>query len=512
MNRIGRLAFPPGCLALATLLAWALEAWAGLDNASPVYLLAVSAVAVVSGTLPAIATAVAAFMTYNFVFLEPRFSLAVAGAQELLTLILLLVIGVMIGRLTGLGRDRAAAALRREREARALFGISRSLAGTARAEAMLPGVVNRVASEGGLDRVWIGLGSTIVQERVVADTRSDERVPPTDGHAVLQRDRDEARASWVRVRAPSGAAELRRRHPSATYRVAIASGTDVVGSLWGVASGDPPLETARLMAVTADQVAQAMRRDELAGRAVELEVAERSDEAKSALLELVSHDLRTPLAAIRASAGSLAEPSLALGDAERRQLAVAIDGEAIRLSRLVENLLGMSRLQGGATAIEIELIPVADAVRAVVHRLAPLLVDHPVELQLADDLPPARADATFLDQVLGNLLENAASHTPPATPVRVVVRMFEAGVIEVIVEDGGTGVPDAELSRIFNRFHRVAGAKRHSQRGAGLGLALVRGLTDAMGGSAHAARSSLGGLAIVLRLTAGPEPPPEKAP
>ncbi|MEO8509718.1 MAG: ATP-binding protein [Chloroflexota bacterium] len=508
MNRIGRAALPVACLAVATLLAWALERWARLDDASPIYLLAVTAVAVACGTVPAIATAVAAFFVYNFVFVEPRLSLAVAGGQELLTLIVLLVVGIVIGRLAGIGRDRAAVALRREREARALFVISRSLATSARAEATLPVVTERVAVEGALDRAWIGLGSTIAQERVVADTMPGDELPPTDRHAVLQRDQHETSVSWMRVRGPAAAAEPRSRRTATVYRVAIAYGPEAIGSLWGVAPGDPPLETARLMAVTADQVAQAIRRDQLARLAVERAVAERSDEAKSALLELVSHDLRTPLAAIRASAGSLADVSLSLRGDERRQLAVAIDREAMRLSRLVENLLGMSRLQGGATAIEIELIPVTDAVRGIVERLGSLLVEHPVELHLPEDLPPACADATFLDQVLINLLENAASHTPPGSPVRIAVRTTDDGDIQILVEDGGGGVPDAELPRIFDRFHRVAAAKRRSQRGAGLGLALVRGLTEAMGGTVRAARSPLGGLAIIVRLPAGPVPPP----
>jgi two-component system sensor histidine kinase KdpD len=508
MNRIGQAAFPLVCLALATLMAWGLEHWAQLDDASPIYLLAVTAVAVVSGTVPAIVTAVAAFFAYNFVFVEPRLSLAVAGGQELLTLILLLVVGVVIGRLAGVGRDRATVALRREREARALFGISRSLAASARAEATLPGVLQRVVTEGGLDRAWIGLGSTTAQERVVADTDPSDELPPTQRHAVLQRDDQETSVRWVRVRPPAAASEPRPRRSLDVYRVPIAHGPQPIGSLWGVASGDLPLETARLMAVTADQVAQAIRRDELAGIAVERQVAERSDEAKSALLELVSHDLRTPLATIRASAGSLADPSISFSPDARRRLATAIDGEALRLNRLVENLLGMSRLQGGATAIEIELIPVADTVRAIVERMTPLTTAHPIEVQLADDLPPVRADATFLDQVLINLLENAVSHTPPGTPIRVVAREAGNDAVEILVEDGGPGVPEVELPRIFDRFHRVAGASRRSQRGAGLGLALVRGLTEAMGGSVHATHSSLGGLAVIVCLPAAATQPP----
>ena len=387
--------------------------------------------------------------------------------------------------------------------------MSRALAATPHAEATLPSVVSRVAAETPLDRVWIGLGPTVAQERVVADTMPGVPHPHADSHAVLQRDETEERATWTRVRPPAAGSEKRRARDQRRFRVVVTNGSETLGSLWALASAEPPLEASRLLAVTADQVAQAVHRDELAARALELEVAERSDEAKRALLDLVSHDLRTPLAAIRASAGSLADPTLHLGEDERSRLATSIDTEAMRLNRLVENLLGMGRLQGGGSGIEIELIPLADTVRAAVERLAPMLGEHEVVLDLRDDLPPARADATFLDQVLVNLLENAAGHTPPGSRIRVAGRAVDPAAIELVVEDSGPGVPDAELPRLFTRFHRVAG-RRH--RGAGLGLALVRGMTEAMGGSASAARSDLGGLAITLRLPAAPREPPVEPP
>jgi two-component system sensor histidine kinase KdpD len=504
MTRARAVASAIASLATATVVAYGLEEWTGIDNASSVYLLAVASVALLWGTAAAIATAIGSFLIYNFLFIDPRFSLAVGEPQSVLTLLLLLVIGAVVGRLTSLGRDRAGESARREREARALFAISRTFA-TDPAEQALPAVVERIAAETEMDRVWIGLGVTRVSERVVADT--DTGAPPTSSQvAVLRRDRGERDARWVRVHEPMPA---RPSAPGAgdLFRVEIGADEERLGSLNALRErgrGDPSIETSRLLAVAADQVAQALRRDRLARRALDVEVAERSDAAKSALLDLVSHELRTPLAAIRASAGSLADPSLALGADERQRLAQAIDAEAMRLNRLVGNLLDMSRLQAGRVVADIEVIPLEDAVEGVIDRLESVLGGRLVEAAMADGLPPVLADATLLEQVLGNLIDNAARYSEPGAPIRVTAGAVDDGMVEICVEDGGAGVPEADRDAIFERFYRRQ--KSRQSAGTGLGLPLVRGLVTAMGGSVTARESTLGGLAIAVRLRAAPPP------
>lgn len=486
----------------ATLLAFGLERWIGVENASAVYLLAVAIVALVSGTQWAIVNAVGGFLAYNFLFVEPRFSLAVERPEALLTLVLLLVIGVIIGQLTSLGRERAQEAARREREARALFAISGHLAAARRAEDALQAIAASIAAETDMDRIWIGLGATPAHERIVADTGTG--TPPTSSQAVvLRRDGPGARARWTRVHEPG------RRVPKGfaageIFRVDLNVGDEHFGSLYGQRSrraGEPPVETTRLLGVAADQIAQALQRDRLARRALDIEVTERSDAAKSALLDLVSHELRTPLAAIRASAGSLADADANLSDEDREALARAIDAEAIRLNRLVGNLLDMSRLEAGRVTADIEVIPVQDALEGVIDRMRPVLDGRPLEATMAPDLPPIRADATFLEQILGNLLDNAARYSPPGTPIHVTASGVERGMVEVCVEDAGSGVPDDELERIFERFYRRGGGG-HKPPGTGLGLPLVRGLTEAMGGQVTARRNGLGGLTVSLRLPA----------
>lgn len=505
MARFTGAALAVGSLAFATLVTYALKTWADIDNPSSVYLLAVASVAFASGTMAAVATAVGSFVLYNFLFVEPKFSLVVAEPQSVLTLLLLLLVGVIIGRLTSLGRDRAAQAARREREARALFAITRALASSPSTEAALGAVVERLVAESEVDRAWIALGPTTVRERVVADSDPSSDPPVSSHHALLRRDPAEADARWVRIHAPSVA----RRPASASgevLRVEMVAGEETFGSLYArrrERAGNPTIETSRLLSVAADQSAQALRRDRLARRALDVEVAERSDAAKSALLDLVSHELRTPLAAIRASAGSLADRSIKLTDGERHDVAEAIDVEVMRLNRLVENLLDMSRLQAGRVSPDIEVIPLRDAIESVLERFDRTLGGRRVETNVPDDVPPVLADATYLEQVIANLIENAARYTPREAPIHVTAASVGRGV-DICVEDGGPGVSDEDMGRIFERFFRARG--RGTGSGTGLGLALVKGLVETMNGSVSAARSGLGGLAIRVHLPAA-EPP-----
>jgi two-component system sensor histidine kinase KdpD len=496
-------------LAVASGLVLVFEYVGELENASAIYLLAVVVVAIRHGTAPAIATSVGAFAAYNFLFVEPRFTFSVARADELLTLFLLLVVGIVIGRLAGLQRDRERKALQREREARALFGISRELATSHRLTDAMQSVVERVASDAGMTRTWVGLGATVAQERVVADSAGVGTArPAVAAHAVLQRDREEGAASWTRIHpaaTPSRKREGRAERPAAVFRVALRAGDETIGSLWSVrveAAGQPLVEETRLLAAAADQLGQAVRRDRLLDQAAELEIARRSDEIKSALVDSVSHDLRTPLTTIRAAAGSLADPEIDLSPADRQLTARAIDAEAERLNRLVGDLLDMSRIQGGALVADIEELPLEPLVQSAVDRASAAAGMRPIRVALPSDLPEVRADAALLDRVVANLLENAVKYAGADAEIVVRGSTNPDQTVALVVEDGGAGVPDAALPLLFDRFYRVDRPGEGPRRGFGLGLAVVRGLVDAMGGSVSAARSPLGGLAITVVLSA----------
>jgi two-component system, OmpR family, sensor histidine kinase KdpD len=534
---LGGLAMAGAGLALVTVLAFVLVHQLDVPDASIVYLLPVVAVGMAYGSGLAIATSVASFLIYDFFFVRPLYTFSVASAEEWLDLLLFLVVAIAIGRLSALQMQRRREAELRSSEARAMFAMSRDAANAATALEAAPMVANRLVREAEMDRVWVGLGSSFAEERVVADSRHADPRPSIGSRWVLHSASAEAQPTWSRVRdTPVGRARdearvrdraseraLDRAHERAgeavpdraealtVFRVPIQAGGETIGSVWATRVHTDPFpgrSHSRLLAAAADQLGQSVVRDRLAAEATAAEVARQGDALKSALLDSVSHDLRTPLAAIRATAGNLMDPDVSWTPEDERAAARSIDLEAQRLSRLVRNMLDLSRIEGGALHPSLQLYDLADLVDPVVERLAPVLQSGQAEVSMPADLRPVRVDAIFVDQILTNLLENAARYAAGKT-IRVTAGETEDGGVELIVEDAGPGVPGSELGHLFERFYR--GPRRTGSRtegGSGIGLTVVRGLAEAMGGSADARRSELGGLAVAVRLPAETEVEP----
>ena len=491
-------------LAATTAVVWVLEDGLGFEHASALYLLGVAVIAIRQGTTAALLTALGAFVIYNLLFVEPRFTLAVSRPEELITLFLLLFVGIVIGRLGGAQRERERLAAQREREARALFAISRELATAPRLTNAIGTVLERLRADAGMTRAWVGVGSTIAGERTLGDTGG----PPMETvgtHTVLRRDRPEDSATWVRLHTGSRG---RSGSSAGRYRVALVADREEIGSLWSERpsnAGQPTLEETRLLAATADQVAQALRRDRLAAAAADAEIERRSDELRSALLDSVSHDLRTPLATIRAAAGSLADPAIDLDGADRRATARAIDVEAERMSRLVDSLLDMSRIQSGSLVTDLEVTPLTELLDPILERYRSRVTGR-LTVTIPDDLPAVHVDQTFLSQALTNVLDNAVTHSAPGADIAVSAATIGDDV-EIRIEDSAPGVSADALPRLFDRFYRGSAAANPSRRGVGLGLTVVRGLIEATGGTVRASASELGGLAIIIRVPAAPTQP-----
>jgi two-component system sensor histidine kinase KdpD len=259
----------------------------------------------------------------------------------------------------------------------------------------------------------------------------------------------------------------------------------------------PDRTETRLLAATADQLGQALHQDRLADEARAADIARQGEALMSALLQSVSHDLRTPLATIRAAAGTL-RPGYGLTEEDQLESTDAIDREVEYLNRLVTNLLDLSRIEAGALRADRDVFELDDLVGRTLERIGPRLGDRPLDVALASS--PVDVDPVFLDEAVTNALENAIKYTAGGTPIRVAASDAADGFVRLTIEDGGPGVPDAALPRLFDKFYRVPGGPGGSRSGTGIGLAVVRGLVEATGGHVTARRSELGGLAIDFEL------------
>jgi two-component system sensor histidine kinase KdpD len=253
---------------------------------------------------------------------------------------------------------------------------------------------------------------------------------------------------------------------------------------------EPDPASIRLLEALSPQLWAAVERARLRDEATQAEVLRRADQAKSALLDAVSHDLRTPLSSILASAGSLLQSDVDWPQDERRAFAQAIEQEAQRLDRIVGNLLDLSRLEGGELQPDRGWYEPIALIHDVVARLRPLVGTHPIRLDLPEELPPVLLDYSKVDQVLSNLLENAAKYSPPGTEIAIAAAVTD-GTLRVTVTDDGSGIAPEALPHLFEPFFR--GSRARPQSGSGLGLAVARGLVEAHRGRIWAENRPGGG-------------------
>ena len=496
--------FVLGALAAASA-AIGLAAQLGVTHAIPIYLLAVVAVGVRWGTLPAVATSLVAFLAADFLFVQPLYTFTISSPEEWLNLLLFLAVAVVIGRLVSIQAAHAGESAQRAREAEALFGISRVLAETTTVEEAAPAVLSKLAAATAMDRIWFGLGATPADERTIADTAPGLPLPIPAWQVVLQRSPGDEPARWTRTHVAT--ARIPGRGGNAVvHRLRVEASGEALGSLWALRARDerePDRAETRILTAAADQLGQAVLRDRAEQERTGAEIARRSEAVKTALLDSVSHDLRTPLATIRAAAGSMLDETVAWTAEDRREAFQAIDAEAERMGRLVRNLLDLSRIEGGALRPELEPIDLDDMMPRLVKR-AVAATSKRVDVELAESLPPVLADQVYLGQVLGNLLENAIRHG--GETVRVRAAEHPDGFVGISVEDDGPGVPAAALPHLFEKFYQAGPPGEGKRRGMGIGLTVVAGLTRAMDGEVEAGRSELGGLRVDLRLRAATVP------
>lgn len=477
-------------VALCTLLCWPFRGHLAPVNLLMVYLLGVALVATRYGRRPSALATVLSVAAFDFFFVPPYLTFSVHDRQYLLTFAVMLVIGLLISTLAARVRAQADAARSRERRTHSLYAMSRDLTG-----ALTPEDVARVGSLHVAD---------LLRGRAQVLLPSPEGTLATRPAALGDPAREGAVAAWVLQHGrPAGLGTDTLPGASALY-VPLHGARGTLGVL-GVRPDDSLLplgpEQVDLVETLARQTALGLERARLSSDAESARVAIATERLRSTLLTSASHDLRTPLAAITGAASTLLQtPSLA--PQVERELKESIYDEAERLNRLVTNLLDMTRLESGALQLRLEWQSLEELVGAALVKMGRTLRDRKVDVDLPSDLPLVLVDGVLIEQVLVNLLDNAAKHNTTMTSIRVSATA-SAESVTVEVADDGVGLPGGDEERVFERFYR--GGSRAS--GFGLGLTICRTIVEAHGGRIWAEARPANGAAFRFTLPVRGTPP-----
>jgi two-component system sensor histidine kinase KdpD len=483
------------------------------------FLVPVLVSAAVGGRGPGVIVSCMAILAWNWFFIPPLFKVTIASVRDVLALIVFLGVAVVVGELSTVARRRTNEAIRRARSSEALYNLSMALIAQQDSSASLSPLTERLAMTFDLAACAILMPEDHGQWRTIsaAGTLPDDlRVEHSRNVAAVAAEAYNL-GNECRIGAVAPGARRRdwiRRPRSGLERarfIPLRIGERAVGVLELVPQSGEQLDLERehLLRTFANGAAIALEQARLAREEQAAAVALESDKLKSALLSSVSHDLRTPLAGIKAAASSLLQHDVEWSDEDRDAFIADIDAEADRLTRLVSNLLDLSRIEAGAIRPDKEWEDVGELLDHVLSRARARITDHPIETALADDLPLARLDAVQIEQVVTNLLENAAKYSPAGSPIIVSAtsRNSETGPSSLLitVRDFGPGIPIGEQGKIFDKFYRVTNtASRVS--GTGMGLAIVKGLVEAHGGHVTVESRRDWGSAFTVELPVGASP------
>lgn len=459
---------------IASACAYAAEQLFPVASLSVIFMTAVVVVASRRGLGPAMATAVLGFFAYNYLFTEPRYTFRVSRQGELLTLGLFLVASLITGNLAARLRARIDAQASIADRTNKLYDFSRRVAAAATADDVIWASVSHVATT-------LRCESVLLRPSLTAELQVVGGFPPEDRLDV--RDQSAAQFAWDKGEAAGRGSDTL---PTARwFFLPLVAGDRRLGVL-GIAYADDrqfARTDRRLLDALVDQIALALERLRLTEELSETRLASETERLRTALLSSVSHDLRTPLVTIIGAAGSLADtPDLPAP--ARKDLAENIREEGERLDRYVQNLLDMTRIGHGALKLHLAPIEVGELIGSARHRLRAPLRAHEVTADLPASLPLVLADEVLLEQVLVNVLDNAAKYAPAGSGIVLSARPI-GGRLELSITDSGPGIPAAEQARVFDMFYRVTEGDRQ-RAGTGLGLAICKWLTEAMGGTIRA--------------------------
>jgi two-component system sensor histidine kinase KdpD len=462
----------------------------GIENVDLVFLTAVVVVAVRYGLWPSLLASVAASLCYNFFFLPPVYTFTITDPTNIAAFFFFMLIAILVSNVAARVRTQADSAIGRVRTTESLYAFSRKLAGTATLDDVLWATAYQTAL---MLKVRVVL---LLPEDGILTVKAG--YPPED-----ELDKaDLAAANWAWGNDRSAGRGSDTLPGAKRLFLPMRTGRGAIGVIGIDDDKTGPLLTPdqrRLLDALMDQGALAIERVLLVEDMDRVKRTAESDRLRSALLTSISHDLKTPLASVLGAASTMRDLASGLTDTEKHDLLATVIDESERLNRFIANLLDMTKLESGAIVPNTARHDVSEIVGSVLRRASKILGHHQVSLELAADLPMLELDAVLFEQVLFNLLDNAAKYAPADTTISIgSLRDRDWVALQII--DEGDGIPPAELESIFDKFYRAQKGD-HVRPGTGLGLAISRGFVEAMHGTISATnRIDRKGAVLTIRL------------
>jgi two-component system sensor histidine kinase KdpD len=456
-------------------------------NMVMVFLLAVVLSAVKLGLKPAILASFLGVLTFDFFFVPPRLTFEVADTEYLITFVGFFTVGVVISKLVATARERAISIRERELQTASLYYLSRDLAAAGDIGTILGDVVRDIGES-------LDAGITVLlpdEENLVVKAASRD----------LHLDAKEmAVADWTFRNRRAAGRGTETLGSSALLYLPMQTPSKTLGVL-GVKLKDETAYTniqhRRLLDAFVSQTTLAIERVKLVNDAEKVQLLQARENLERALLNSVSHDLRTPLVSITGALSAVRDENNNLGSEARRELLDAALEEAERLNRFVGNLLDMTRLESGAVRLKEEPCDIQDLVGCALAAVEQRAGSRKADIRLQPDLPLVKMDMALMTQVLVNLLDNAMKYSPPESGIELAARI-DGSLLTIEVSDRGPGVPAGDLQRIFDKFYRLPVPE--GAGGTGLGLAICKGIVDAHSGTIRAENREGGGLQVIIEI------------
>jgi two-component system sensor histidine kinase KdpD len=478
-------------VAAATLACQFLRPFLAPTNMVMIYLLAVVIVALRLGLKPAILTAFLGVLAFDFFFVPPYLTFAVVDAEYIITFVALFAVGVIISSLVSKARDRADALREREAQTASLYYLSRDLA----AAADMPSILDKIASN-----IEEALGAKLAVFLTLG-VRLEIKKTSNNLHVSAN---ELAVADWVFHNRQVAGRGTETLSSVDMFYLPMQTSTNTIGVL-GIQFADSAEykspQSRKLLDALAGQAAVAIERVQFASQAEQAQILQARDNLERALLNSISHDMRTPLVSITGALSALREKGYLFDEESRKELLDAALEEAGRLNRFVGNLLDMTRLEAGVIKLKEELCDVQDLIGCALAALERIIAGRRVDVRLPDNLPLVIMDMVLMTQVVVNLLDNSLKYSPPDKEITISVTVDEYW-LTLDISDRGPGIPESDLTKIFDKFYQIPVPE--GSGGTGLGLSICKGLVEAHGGKVQAKNRTGGGLTVSVKLPVKP--------